>query len=33
MFAEYEDQAGHGNFIWQFDQFMQVGSLRRTFSE
>jgi len=31
-FAEYKDPAGQGNFIWQFDQFVQVGSLTRTYS-
>jgi hypothetical protein len=31
-FADYQDTAGHGNFIWQFDQFVQVGSLTRTYS-
>jgi hypothetical protein len=31
-FAEYKDQAGQGKFIWQFDQFVQVGSLIRTSS-
>lgn len=31
-YAEYKDQAGQGNFIWQFDQFAQVGSLTRTYS-
>ena len=31
-FAEYKDPAGQGNFIWQFDQFAQVGSLTRTYS-
>ena len=31
-FADYQDQAGQGHFIWQFDQFVQVGSLTRTYS-
>jgi hypothetical protein len=31
-FAEYQDKAGQGHFIWQFDQFVQVGSLTRTYS-
>jgi hypothetical protein len=29
-FAAYRDTAGQGNFIWQFDQFVQVGSLTRS---
>jgi hypothetical protein len=29
-FAAYRDTAGQGNFIWQFDQFTQVGSLSRS---
>ncbi len=31
-FAAYYDKAGQGNFIWQLDQFVQVGSLTRTYS-
>jgi hypothetical protein len=32
-FAEYrQDQGPVGNFIWQFDQFVQVGSLTRTYA-
>jgi hypothetical protein len=31
-FAAYQDKAGQGNFIWQLDQFVQVGSLTRTYS-
>jgi hypothetical protein len=31
-FAEYQDKAGQSHFIWQFDQFVQVGSLTRTYS-
>jgi hypothetical protein len=32
-FAEYrQDQGPVGNFIWQFDQFVQVGSLARTYA-
>ncbi|MGD0170768.1 MAG: hypothetical protein ABSB81_01385 [Halobacteriota archaeon] len=30
-FAVYQDNLGQGNFIWQFDQFVQVGSLTRSF--
>ena len=29
-FLEYRDTAGQGNFIWQLDQFVQVGSLSRS---
>lgn len=31
-FAAYQDTAGQGHFIWQLDQFVQVGSLTRTYS-
>ena len=31
-FAAYQDKAGQGHFIWQLDQFVQVGSLTRTYS-
>ena len=31
-FVEYKDTAGQGNFIWQLDQFVQVGNLTRTYS-
>jgi len=32
-FAEYKQEQGPvGNFIWQFDQFVQVGSLTRTYA-
>ena len=32
-FAEYrQDQGPVGNFIWQFDEFVQVGSLTRTYA-
>jgi hypothetical protein len=32
-FAEYKQDHGPvGNFIWQFDQFVQVGSLTRTYA-
>jgi hypothetical protein len=29
-FVAYQDTAGQGNFIWQMDQFVQVGSLSRS---
>jgi hypothetical protein len=32
-FAQYKKEEGPmGNFIWQFDQFVQVGSLTRTYA-
>ena len=31
-FAAYQDKTGQGTFIWQLDQFVQVGSLTRTSS-
>ena len=30
-FVAYQDKAGQGNFIWQFDKFVQVGNLTRTY--
>lgn len=31
-FIQYQDRAGEGKFIWQMDEFVQVGSLTRTYA-
>ncbi len=29
IFRAYQDKAGEGRFVWQFDEFVQVGQLSR----